>query len=156
MDYYVIRNNKRQGPFTIEQLQAAGLAPDTMVWREGLANWTRAADVAELAEMATADATPHREPPRFDARSTEPQPMPKTWLAESILVTLLCCPPFGIAAIVFASQVESMYCLGNYEMAEHKSAQARKMVLWGFGLGLALIVGYFGFLLLGIMAAALQ
>ncbi len=156
MDYYVIRNNKRQGPFTIEQLQEAGLTRTTKVWREGLADWTNAADVKELAEMATADAPPPVTTPQEEANRREPQPMPKTWLAESILVTLLCCPPFGIAAIVFASQVESMYCLGNYEMAEHKSAQARKMVLWGFGLGLVLIVGYFGFLLLGMMAAALQ
>ena len=82
-------------------------------------------------------------------------PRPKTWLASSILTTIFCCLPFGVAAIVFSSQVESMYQLGNYEMAEHKSAQARKMVLWGFGLGLTLIVAYVGFWLFAMVAAAL-
>lgn len=31
------------------------------------------------------------------------QVCPKTWMAESILVTVFCCLPFGIAGIVFAS-----------------------------------------------------
>src|SRR4029079_6010877 len=34
---------------------------------------------------------------------------PKSWLAESILVTLFCCMPFGIAGIVNASRVESRF-----------------------------------------------
>lgn len=155
MDYYTIRNGKRQGPLTIEQLQEAGLTRTTKVWREGLTDWTDAADVEELAAMATEATPPPVTPPRQEANRTDPPPMPKTWLVESILVTLLCCLPFGVAAIVFSSQVESMYQLGNYEMAEHKSAQARKMVLWGFGLGLTLIVAYVGFWLFAMVAAAL-
>jgi len=35
------------------------------------------------------------------------QKPPKSWLVESILVTLFCCLPFGIAGIVNASRVES-------------------------------------------------
>ena len=34
---------------------------------------------------------------------------PKNWLVESILVTIFCCLPFGIAGIVFASQVNSKF-----------------------------------------------
>ena len=30
---------------------------------------------------------------------------PKTWMAESILVTILCCLPFGIIGIVNAAKV---------------------------------------------------
>lgn len=37
------------------------------------------------------------------------QVCPKTWMAESILVTVFCCLPFGIAGIVFASKVSSLY-----------------------------------------------
>ena len=34
---------------------------------------------------------------------------PKTWLVESILVTLFCCLPFGVVAIVNSSKVESHF-----------------------------------------------
>ena len=39
---------------------------------------------------------------------------PKNWLVESILVTIFCCLPFGIAGIVFASQVNSKWAAGDY------------------------------------------
>ena len=45
------------------------------------------------------------------------QNQPKNYLVESILVTIFCCQPFGIAGIVFASQVNSKYANGDYEGA---------------------------------------
>ncbi|WP_419184195.1 DUF2752 domain-containing protein [Xiashengella succiniciproducens] len=41
------------------------------------------------------------------------QQPPKTWLGESILVTIFCCLPFGIAGIVNASKVESRFYAGE-------------------------------------------
>ena len=38
---------------------------------------------------------------------------PKNWLVESILVTVLCCLPFGIAGIVNASKVEVLFLSGD-------------------------------------------
>lgn len=81
--------------------------------------------------------------------------MPKTWLAESIVVTLLCCIVFGVIAIVYSSQVESNYLQGNYEMAEYKSRQARNMVLWGIGIGAGVAVLYIGFIVMGALLSAL-
>ena len=66
--------------------------------------------------------------------STEPRekrPMPKTWLVESILVTVLCCLPFGIAGLVNATKVETCYVSGEYERAEQLSQQAKKWATWG-------------------------
>lgn len=51
---------------------------------------------------------------------------PKTWMAESILVTIFCCLPFGIAGIVFAAKVSSLYAAGKYEEAEAASKNAGK------------------------------
>ena len=53
-------------------------------------------------------------------------PQPKNWLVESILVTLFCCLPFGIAGIVFAAQVSSKYVSGDYEGALQASREAAK------------------------------
>lgn len=35
-NWYLVYNGKQVGPMTKEQMLAYGLAPDTMVWREGL------------------------------------------------------------------------------------------------------------------------
>lgn len=71
-----------------------------------------------------------------------PTAMPKNWLVESILVTLFCCLPFGIAGIVFASQVNTKYTAGDYDGALRASKDAAKWTKIGFFVGLGLIVLY--------------
>lgn len=65
---------------------------------------------------------------------------PKTWLAESILVTLFCCLPFGIVGIVNASNVESKYYYGDYLGAHKASENAKKWTTYGFGIGIVILV----------------
>ena len=76
----------------------------------------------------------------------ETQPCPKTWMAESILVTIFCCLPFGIAGIVFAAKVSSLYAAGKYEEAVEASNNAAKLTKIGFFVGLAVMVIYMIFL----------
>ena len=76
----------------------------------------------------------------------ETQPCPKTWMAESILVTIFCCLPFGIAGIVFAAKVSSLYAAGQYEEAVEASNNAAKWTKIGFFVGLAVMVFYMIFL----------
>jgi len=59
------------------------------------------------------------------------QKPPKNFLVESILVTIFCCLPFGIAGIVFASQVNSKFAAGDYEGALASSKNAKKWMTWG-------------------------
>lgn len=67
---------------------------------------------------------------------------PKTWIAESILVTIFCCLPFGIAGIVFAAKVSSLYAAGKYEEAEAASKNAGKWTKIGFFAGIVVIILY--------------
>ena len=67
---------------------------------------------------------------------------PKTWMAESILVTIFCCLPFGIAGIVFAAKVSSLYAAGRYEEAEAASKNAGKWTKIGFFVGIVVIILY--------------
>lgn len=76
----------------------------------------------------------------------ETQPCPKTWMAESILVTIFCCLPFGIAGIVFAAKISSLYAAGQYEEAVEASNNAAKWTKIGFFVGLAVMVIYMIFL----------
>ncbi len=65
-----------------------------------------------------------------------PGPRPKNWLVESILCTILCCQPFGIAGIVFASQVNSKYDTGDYEGSLRASKEAGKWTKVSFFVGI--------------------
>ena len=70
------------------------------------------------------------------------QQPPKTWLMESILVTLFCCLPLGIAGIVNASKVESRFYAGDLNGAYSSSANAKKWVTISFWIGLVFGVIY--------------
>ena len=70
---------------------------------------------------------------------------PKTWLVESILVTLFCCLPFGIAGIVNSSKVESRFYAGDIDGANQASSNAKKWTTWSFGIA---IVGWILYVIL--------
>lgn len=56
-------------------------------------------------------------------------PEPPTYLALSILCTLLCCLPFGIVAIIMSAGVSSAYNRGDYQTAKRKSDAARNWII---------------------------
>lgn len=74
--------------------------------------------------------------------NTTNQNPPKTWLVESILVTLFCCLPFGIAGIVNAAKVESKFQSGDIEGSNKAAADAKKWTTIGFFGGIAVAVIY--------------
>jgi Interferon-induced transmembrane protein len=65
---------------------------------------------------------------------------PKNWLVESILVTILCCLPFGIVGIINAANVNSRFDAGDFEGADRASKEAGKWTKIGFWVGIASIV----------------
>ena len=67
---------------------------------------------------------------------------PKTWLIESVLVTLLCCMPLGIVGIIHASQVESLYDAGDTRGAYRKSDTAKQWTTYSFWTGILSGVAY--------------
>lgn len=59
-------------------------------------------------------------------------------LVQSILVTLCCCLPFGIAAIIFSAMAMSANNEQNYAKAHECSEKAGKFILWGFITGIVI------------------
>lgn len=57
------------------------------------------------------------------------EPMPPTYLVWSILATLCCCMPAGIAAIIFSASVSSKYYAADYEGAKRASRQAEIWII---------------------------
>lgn len=51
MKYWMIKDGNSEGPFSLEELTAHGLAAETKVWRQGLPQWTEARLVPEFAQI---------------------------------------------------------------------------------------------------------
>lgn len=62
------------------------------------------------------------------------------YLAQAILVTIFCCIPFGIPAIVFAAQVNSKLAAGDIDGAKDSSRKAKMWTWIAFGVGLGVIL----------------
>lgn len=61
--WYVASDGAPQGPFALDELRARTLSPDTLVWRDGMADWTVLALVPELASPASPPAVAGGPPP---------------------------------------------------------------------------------------------
>ncbi len=46
--YYIVIDNKQEGPFTIEELRNKNISQTTLVWSENMENWEEAKNVTEL------------------------------------------------------------------------------------------------------------
>ena len=81
------------------------------------------------------------------------QTPPKNWLVESILVTIFCCLPFGIAGIVNAAAVNTKIATGDLVGAAQSSQQAAKWTKIAFFAGIAIYVIYAILMVMGIGAS---
>lgn len=85
--------------------------------------------------------------PNCNARVIVPRPLPPAapidnYLVPSILVTLCCCVPIGVVAMVFAAQVNSKLAAGDLAGAR-QSAKNAKLWCWiGLGAGIVATVAW--------------
>ena len=96
--FYIDAEGNQKGTFTALELKQESVKRDTLVWTQGMEQWKRAEEVDELRylfsgtyqEAPSYPAQPVQSPEDKQIRPTvEQRPMPKTWLVESILVTIL-------------------------------------------------------------------
>ena len=157
------------------------VGPQDLVWKDGMANWLPAASVSELGAIA---ATPASTPqPQYDQVGQAPYTAPQgpsyaapqgqpfnyggyaqqqsyppdsvpNYLVQSILVTIFCCMPLGIVAIVFAAQVNGKLAMGDYAGAVDASKKAKLFSWIGFGSFFAGIVVYLIFVAIIFAGAA--
>ena len=72
------------------------------------------------------------------------------YLAQAILTTIFCCIPFGIVSIVYAAQVNGHLQRGDLASAQRASHNAKTWAWVAFGCGLAIIIIYGVFALIGL------
>jgi hypothetical protein len=55
---------------------------------------------------------------------------PPNYLVWSILSTILCCLPLGVVSIVFSTQVNTKWALGDVAGAQDASEKAKRFAIW--------------------------
>lgn len=79
-------------------------------------------------------------------------PAPDNYLVWAILSTVLCCLPLGIASIVFSTQVNSKWTMGDVQGAQESARKAKNFAIASAAVSLVLIVGYI-VLMIGLAAS---
>lgn len=75
---------------------------------------------------------------------------PENYLVWAILSTLLCCLPFGIVAIIKATQVDTYWAQGNYDEAVASANSAKKWTIAGAVSAFVFVVLYLLLILAGV------
>lgn len=142
-------DGKEYGPISLQQMKqwlAEGrLNLQSKVLPEGETNWKT---LAEIPDIANAPLPPNV--PRFTP--VTPTADIPNYLWQSIVITLCCCLPFGVVAIIYAAQVKSKAGVGDIAGAQEASAKA-KMWCW-IGLGVGIVVNVLAILFQIFIAAA--
>lgn len=76
--FYIALNGQQTGPFTIDDLKVKNIQRDTLVWTEGLDNWTKAEHIPLLKDVlrATPPPLPHTETKTTSQQVPPPTPPP--------------------------------------------------------------------------------
>ena len=124
-------DQKEYGPVTGDQLRQwirEGRAnAQTLVQGPNSTEWKPLNTFAEFSDvLAPAPAFAPGAPPSYGGMPGM-QPRVPNYLWQSIVVTLCCCIPFGIVAIVFAAQVNGKLGAGDVQGAMQASQRAK---LW--------------------------
>lgn len=84
-------------------------------------------------------------------------PHPPNHLAMAIITLVLCCQITGIVSVVYASQVNSKYAVGDYDGAMRASENAKTWWIIGLVAGSIIYIGFFfiyGLAFLGMASGA--
>ena len=175
--FYLTPQNEQKGPVEANQLVALGVNANTLVWTEGMAQWTPAGQVQELASFFAPAAQPATPPtPSYAAQQVAPQPAPQpaqqaapqsvvyvqtnpsgtsqpampkpgSNMILAVLTTVCCCLPLGIVRIVYAPKVDGLYFAGDYAGALAAAKSARTWSV--IGIVASLVIGIIYLLIYG-------
>lgn len=156
-DWYYLKNGEQKGPVTkdfVQDLARNGqLLHTDLVWTEGMKDWLPATDVAELGMSRLA-------PPAGSAipipGGGAPAQAVSNYLVWSILTTVFCCLPGGIAAIIYSSKVNTALALRDYGAALEASRKAKMWNIIGLVVGLVFTVVYSLFSVIPVIMTAMK
>lgn len=87
MKIYIVKDDMRLGPFTLEEVKRQGISADTLVWFKGMPDWKEARAIPELAGAYIPDIPPTAEVDEDDAVEetgidSAPEPQAETYAPQ--------------------------------------------------------------------------
>lgn len=153
--YVIGPDGSRYGPATLDDLRkwaAEGRVLRTTLIEKSPGMQVAATEIQGLfpAEHAAAPSLGSQQPPAGAYYNREVRyDKVENHLIKSILATVFCCLPLGIAAIIKAASVDGLVRSGNHAEARQAAEKANNWSNWAIGLGLVINLAY-----VGVMVAA--
>ncbi|MDE6288098.1 MAG: CD225/dispanin family protein [Muribaculaceae bacterium] len=141
MKIWIHLNGLQQGPYDLSQLSQLPIDANTPVWYDGLPKWTAAGVAPATAPLfSTAQNQQQQTPPapptyvyiNQPAPGMMPQPKPPTYIGWSILLTILCCSPIALAAIITGAISSARYNAADYNGARSMSNVTEWLLIIAF------------------------
>lgn len=144
MDYFIVINGEQKGPYPKQDLLSHGLSPESYVWCQGMSDWKRAAEVADLALLLHEQK--YGKEPRDNGNADRVVPPPVyrepegysnyfNWKPWAIVAIVLGCifsligAIFGIIALRHAGRANRNFENGNTQTGEFENKSARTFVI---------------------------
>ena len=143
MEYYVIIDGRKCGPYSHEELRSKFVTPNMPVWHEGLIDWAQASDIPELCDVLQPDPTPlpyneggaQGQNTMGNGNEEYVPPMPNDYRTSNIFLIIfgffLC--QFCFIGSVFAlisyfksNDMQMMHALKKYDLMAIKADEVRK------------------------------
>ncbi len=169
MSWYYSKNGMQLGPVAAEELLAKSksgeVLPTDLVWKEGLGDWKPLGQVPEFAGSSATVSFPPAVPMAGGGSAAMQQPAPYSasqypvipnYLWQSIVVTVLCCLPFGVVSIVYAAKVDGLVAQGDLAGANAASKSAKTWAIAGVGSWAALVGIYIIFVIIAVSTGAMN
>jgi hypothetical protein len=71
--FYIAVNGQKTGPFSYDELKTKGIHRDTLIWTEGIDNWTKAEHVALVKDIIVSTPPPIPKEEKKQEQRTEPK-----------------------------------------------------------------------------------
>lgn len=107
MEYYIIENGERRGPFSLDQLATMNITSETLVWYEGLEDWKKAGDIDVVrAIIISRKAASAAQGDAHELKTTVPEPpavqgVKRSWWSRYVVLTFV--------LLIIATLVAALY-----------------------------------------------
>ncbi|WP_411827972.1 CD225/dispanin family protein [Luteolibacter sp. AS25] len=161
MSWYYSKSGVQLGPVSREELAGKASSGEVLagdlIWQEGMTDWKPLSQVPEFQGVQAVQSAPPIFPtggaavaqPAYAAAPYSGPEIPN-YLWQSIVVTVLCCLPFGVVSIVYAAKVDSLKATGDIVGAQAASKSAKTWAIVGLASWGAVIAIY---LVIAVLAA---
>jgi peptidyl-prolyl cis-trans isomerase B (cyclophilin B) len=172
--WFYSKNNEQQGPVAADEigelLRNGELSNSTLVWKEGMAQWTPLGEVPELREVApvgevsssdnpseSGQPSPYQPPQSGSPQASgQPQltaPMPQNTLALTSMILGICgfitCGVTGIVAVILGHIARKQ--IRNSAVPQAGDGMALAGLITGY-IGSVIFLAYIAFVILGVVA----